>query len=140
VYGAGKGQANNCRSAAPYTGNVTTRDAEACLKLEPAEMKNIADEGKTGVNSWVKAPFTDKSFGNAANLPVAPAALGPFVTVEVTNPIDIVVAGNSSSTFAQMTVTTFVEIKKAANVPADTVVAGRGRLTVGPIAAAAQQL
>lgn len=130
----GQGQSSNCKTAAPYTGIVERRAAEACLRLDPAEMTTLA----LGVNPWVAAPYTDKSFGEAKNLPIAPP-YGPFVTVEVTNPVDMVVPGNSSQKFAQVTTTVFVQLKPLAGVPADAMVAGRGRLTVGPIVGAASQ-
>lgn len=135
--GTGK-QTTDCKSAAPYTGsasnaaatNVSTQAAEACIRLSAKEMENIA----AGVNAWTSTPYTSKSFGDVVNQ--------PFVKVEVTNPVDIAPPPGSGldpsrQRYAQVTATVYVEMKSALNVPAETMVLGRGRLTVGPITGAA---
>jgi len=129
----GNAQTKDCRTAAPYTpgGNVATRAAEACIRLDPARMVVIANTSNP-LNPWaVAAPpaevgFTMQSFGNVANQ--------PHINVEITNPINIEVpAGNSQSVqYSQVTVTVFVQMKTSAVATAETAVAGRGRLTVGP--------
>jgi hypothetical protein len=129
--GPGNGQSTNCKTAAPYTGNSDTAAAEACVKLDPTELRTL----QATVNPWPAGVdlFTDKSFGNVANLPAA-APYGPFISVELTNPVPAAPPpGNDKQQFAQVTVTVFVEIKTAAAVPADTLVVGRSRMTVGPI-------
>lgn len=118
---AAMGQSKNCRTAAPYTGSQLTEAAEACLKLDTTEMLTLANN----VNPWVSTPFTAQSFGAVPNQ--------PFVSVEVTNPVNIVTTGSSAQRFTQVTVTVFVEMKPDATSPAESVVAGRGRMTVGPI-------
>lgn len=116
------GQATNCKTAAPYTGNVDTRDAEACVKLDLPAMAILA----APVNPWA-SPFTAQSFGASVNL--------PYVTVEVTNPITTTVpAGNSITTISYTTVTAtiFTQLKPNAGVAAETSLAGRARIIVGP--------
>lgn len=127
----GNAQTKDCRTAATYTGGVETRAAEACLRLDPARMVVIANTSNP-LNLWaVAAPpaevgFTLQSFGNVANQ--------PYINVEISNPINIEVpAGNSQSVqYTQVTATVFVQMKTSATVAADTAVAGRARLTVGP--------
>jgi hypothetical protein len=136
----GQGQARDCVTAAqPYTGNVETRAAEACIRLDPSRMMTIANTSNPLTpNAWVADPaparpgFTEKSFGDVFSR--------PYINVEVTNPINTeVTAGNSQTVrYSQLTVTVFVQLKNvplAGNpltTPAETVVAGRGRVTVGP--------
>lgn len=127
----GNGQATDCRTAAPYTGNVETRAAEACIRLDPSRMVTIANTTNPA-NLWAVAPaparvgFTSQSFGNVANQ--------PYITVEVTNPINTeITAGNSQTVrYSQVTATVFVQLKQSATVAAETAVAGRARITVGP--------
>ncbi len=124
----GQGQARDCKTAAPYTGDVVTRAAEACIRLDPTRMGTIA----TTTNAWIMAGglardgFTTESFGSVANQ--------PYITVEVTNPINIeVTAGNSQAVrYTQLTATVLVQMKSSAATAAESAVAGRGRLTVGP--------
>jgi Tfp pilus assembly protein PilX len=119
--GPGQGQSTNCKTASPYTGNSATKYAEACLRLDPSEMVTIANT----VNRWVAEPFTTESFGRVTNQ--------PFISVEVTNPVDIPVSMNNQDVYyTQLTVTVFVDVKPSAGVPAETSIVGRGRFTVGP--------
>ena len=111
----------NCRSAAPWTGNTTEAPAEACKRLDMTQMQALA----TNTNPWVSTAFTPLSFGQVTNQ--------PFITVEVGNPIDMVMPGNSEAMYVQVRVTVFAEMKQAAGQPVETMVTGRGRLTVGPV-------
>jgi hypothetical protein len=127
----GIGQARDCSTAVAYTGNASTRYAEACIRLDPNRMTTIANQTNP-LNLWAvsAAPaqpgFTSQSFGNVLNQ--------PYINIEVTNPINTeVTAGNSQTVrYSQLTVTVLVQLKSASNLPAETAVAGRGRITVGP--------
>lgn len=125
------GQARDCTTAVtPYTGNADTRFAEACIRLTPERMTNLANS--VTPLAWAVSPptvqpgFTSKSFGDALNQ--------PYITVEVTNPINTEVSAGNSQTvrYSQLTVTTLVQLKSSPLLPAETAVAGRGRITVGP--------
>ena len=72
------------------------------------------------------APFTLQSFGPVVN--------SPYMTVEVTNPINTeVITGNSQTVrYAQLTATVMVQLKQGATLAAETAVFARGRITVGP--------
>jgi hypothetical protein len=128
---SGKGQAKDCKTSAPWTGNVETRAAEACIRLDPARMTTIANTTNP-LALWAVsvAPaqpgFNATSFGSVANQ--------PYINVEVTNPINTeVTAGNSQTVrYSQVTVTVLVQLKQNGTDAAETAVAGRGRLTVGP--------
>lgn len=133
--GDGK-QAKSCRTAKAYTGEIKYRPAEACIKLDATEMKKIADGKNTSagpsdpvnpVNPWVTEPFLSTSFGGAT--------VTPTMRIEVTNPIDLPPPPGTDANlrFAQVTVTVFMEMRKDSTSEVDSVVAGRGRLTVGPI-------
>lgn len=112
-----------CRTANPFTGITQYRDAEACLRLDLPKMQTIANAN--GTNLWPGTPFSPTSFGpGAVNL--------PYTKVELTNPVDVL-SPDGKSTFKRVTVTVFVEMKPGAALPAETVVAGRGSLTVGPV-------
>lgn len=130
-------QATACKTANPFnaTTNPEFRAAQACLSWSVQEMERIS----RGVNPWTldgttSSTFTPESFGMVPNR--------PFVRVEVTNPVDIPpppgTGLNDRFTFTQVTVTTFVDMKNAADVAtaattaAESVAQGRGRLTVGP--------
>lgn len=119
--GAGMGQSLNCRTSATFTGLTDRRAAEACLKLDPTEMQTLA----MNLNPFVKPAFNTDSFGKVTNLPI--------LQVEITNPIDITVPNNSTVKYVQVTATVFTEMRPAVGVPAETVVVGRGRMTVGPV-------
>jgi len=128
----GVGQARDCKTAAqPYTGNAEARFAEACIRLDPSRMTIIANT-TSPASPWAisAAPaqpgFTTESFGNVLNQ--------PYINVEVTNPINTeVTAGNSQTVrYSQLTVTVLVQLKSSPTLAAETAVAGRGRITVGP--------
>ncbi|HSO38769.1 MAG TPA: hypothetical protein VLT33_39840 [Labilithrix sp.] len=128
----GVGQARDCVTAAqPYTGNVAARYAEACIRLDPTRMTTIANTSNP-LNPWAVsvAPaqpgFTQQSFGNVLNQ--------PYISVEVTNPINTEVTSGNSQTvrYSQLTVTVLVQLKSSPTLAAETAVAGRGRITVGP--------
>ena len=135
----GQGQAQNCATAAVFTGNVDTRAAESCIRLDPDRMVRIANTSNLATpNAWVVEPvparpgFSEKSFGEVGNR--------PYITVELTNPITSEVAAGNSQTvrYSQLTATVFVRMKSvplAGNpdlIPADSSIVGRGRITVGP--------
>jgi Tfp pilus assembly protein PilX len=130
-------QATKCSTANPFntTTNAEYRAAQACLSWSVQEMERIA----RNVNPWTldgttNSTFTPQSYGLSVNK--------PFVRVEVTNPVDIPpppgTGLNDRFTFTQVTVTTFVDMKNAADVAtaatmaAESISQGRGRLTVGP--------
>jgi hypothetical protein len=140
-------QATNCKTANPFnlTTNAEHRAAQACLSWSMSEMARIAQR----VNQWrdgaTNSPF-DPSAANTFST-FSPQSFGdvpqrPFVRVEVTNPVDVPpppgTGLNDRFTFTQVTVTTFVDMKTAADqptaatLPAESVAQGRGRITVGP--------
>jgi Tfp pilus assembly protein PilX len=124
------GQTKTCKSAGLYTGAALTRDAEACLSLDPLHMKTISQFVNGGANQWTSISgaqdgFTLQSFG--------PVAQQPYITVELTNPIDVPNSKYSKTVhFTQLTATVYVQTKTSAGVPATSLVKGRGRITVGP--------
>jgi hypothetical protein len=126
-----RGQARDCKTANPYTGNVATRFAEGCIRLDPSRMTTIANTSNA-LDPWAVSTlpaqpgFTQQSFGSVVNQ--------PFFNIEVTNLINTeVTAGNSQTVrYSQVTVTVFVQLKQSAGVAAETQVTGRSRLTVGP--------
>ena len=101
----------------------------ACLRLSETEMKLVGNS----VNTWTAVPaFSADSFGAVDATPA--------VQVEISNPVDIPPPPGSgydpaTQRFTQVTATVFVNVKptSAPTGPSDSVVAGRGRLTVGPI-------
>jgi hypothetical protein len=129
---SGPSRTTDCKTALP--GAPTTLPvppAYACLRLTADEMKLVGDS----VNMWTATPpFAVDGFGAVLNK--------PFVAVEVTNPVDVPPPPGSgydpaTQRFTQVTVTVFVTVKPSAGVPAESVVAGRGRMTVGPITGSA---
>ena len=135
----GQGQAQNCSTAAPFTGSVDARAAEACIRLDPDRMVVIANSSNTATpNAWVTDPsparpgFSERSFGDVVNR--------PYITVELTNPVNTeVTIGNSQTVrYSQLTATVFVRMKSVpsgvdpATIPAESSILGRGRITVGP--------
>ncbi len=140
-------QATKCKTANPFNlvTNPENRAAQACLSWSMSEMARIAQR----VNQWndgaTNAPF-DPGAANTFST-FSPQSFGdvpqrPFVRVEITNPVDVPpppgTALNDRYTFTQVTVTTFVDMKNAADqataatLPAESVAQGRGRITVGP--------
>jgi hypothetical protein len=134
----GQGQAQNCKTANPFTGSTGNRFPESCVRLDYRELAREAP--------LTKPPFTPQSFGavqNALNTVGSEGvalggALSNAVQVEITNPVPVMPVGNSKEQYATMTVTVYTQIAPAINTPAQSVVAGRGRLTVGPVPAAVQ--
>jgi len=139
---SGAKRTNNCKTAtgdlgapadlAPYVGAVPVPASAACIRLNEAEMRVIGQ----AVNPWVTSVtgFGPESFGLVK---ATPGAL-----VEISNPVDVPPPPGSgydpaSQRFTQVTVTVFVEVRKTPTTPAETVVAGRGRMTVGPITGSA---
>ncbi len=118
----------NCKTAAPFTGTGAVPAASACLRLTEAEMRNAYYVGSP--LPPVIDGFASDSFG-ALNTK-------PYVEVELSNPLDVPPppgSGYDPSTtkFTQVTATVFVNVRTAPTAAAQAVVAGRGRLTVGPI-------
>jgi hypothetical protein len=116
----------NCKTAATYSGSGTAPSAAACLRLTEVEMTNAV----AGVNPLVAPAFGSDSFG-AMNTK-------PYVEVELSNPLDIPPPPGSgydanTTKFTQVTATVFVNVRTSPTAAAESVVAGRGRLTVGPI-------
>lgn len=134
----GVGQTQNCRTAAPFTGSTGNRFPEACVRLDYRELTREAP--------LTKPPFTTKSFGAVSNslnsvgsegIAIG-GALTDAVQVEITNPIPVQPVGNSTEQYAMLTVTVYSQIANAINTPPTSVIAGRGRLVVGPVPQAAQ--
>lgn len=126
------GQARDCKTANSYTGNVITRDSEGCIRLDPSRMVTLANAVTPGA-PWVVAPapaqpgFTARSFGDVTNK--------PFFSIEVANLVNTEVSAgyDKKIRFSQLTVSVFTQLKQSAGVAAETLVVGRGRITVGPI-------
>jgi Tfp pilus assembly protein PilX len=127
-------QATKCRTANPFDAstNAQHRAAQACLSWKESDMVRMSK----GINEWQLGDLTDpldstfyeSSFGNVPNR--------AHIRVEITNPVDIPpppgTGLNDRFTFTQVTVTTFVDMKPTSAAPAESLVAGRGRLTIGP--------
>jgi hypothetical protein len=116
----------NCKTAAAYAGAGTAPAAAGCLRLTETEMTNAV----TLVNPYVAPGFASDSFG-ALNT-------RPYVEVELSNPLDMPPPPGSgydpnTTKFTQVTATVFLNVRTAPTAAAQAVVAGRGRLTVGPI-------
>lgn len=116
----------NCKTAAPYAGAGTAPSAAGCLRLTETEMTNAV----ALVNPHINPGFVNDSFG-ALNTK-------PYVEVELSNPLDMPPPPGSgydpnTTKFTQVTATVFVNVRTAPTAAAQSVVAGRGRLTVGPI-------
>jgi hypothetical protein len=131
---SGAKRTTNCKTAMTYAGPLMPVPPQAaCLRLTEAEMKAVG----ASINAWTAVPgFAGDSFGavNAA----------PTVEVEISNPVDIPPPAGSgydpaTQRFTQVTATVFVNVRSTIdpNTPAQSVVAGRGRLTVGPITGSA---
>lgn len=124
-------QATKCRTANPFdpTTNASQRAAQACLSWKESDMIQMSQ----AINKWpdtdlANSTFYQSSFGAVRNR--------PQIRVEITNPVDIPpppgTGLNDRFTYTQVTVTTFVDMKPAPTAPAESLVAGRGRLTIGP--------
>ena len=59
----------------------------------------------------------------------------PFFSIEVANLVNTEVSAgyDKKIRFSQLTVSVFTQLKQSAGVAAETLVVGRGRITVGPI-------
>lgn len=135
---SGPKRTTNCKTASvPLVATLPVPPQAACLRLSTDEMKVVADGiAGNGPNPWVSTvpPFAPDSFGAIANK--------PFVQVEISNPVDIPPPPGSgydpaTQRFTQVTATVYIEVKSASTTAAESVVAGRGRLTVGPISGSA---
>jgi hypothetical protein len=134
--GSGDIQSTKCKTANRFNTsnepNERYRAAQSCLSWNLAEMENLS----SAVNAWTnltglgatRSTFSAESFGDVTHK--------PFIRVEVTNPVDVPpppgTSLNDRFTFTQVTTTVFVDMKAAVGDPADSMVAGRGRMTVGP--------
>lgn len=116
----------DCKTAAPYAGAGTAPSAAGCRRLTEAQMTAAV----ALVNPLIAPGFAADSFG-ALNTK-------PYVEVELSNPLDVPPPPGSgydpnTTKFTQVTATVFVNVRTAPTAAAQSVVAGRGRLTVGPI-------
>jgi len=121
------GRTANCKTASPLGVGVTpVPPGAACLRLTEASMQMAAKP----VNPWIAGvnAFAPDSFGAVAAT--------PNVTVELSDPFDVQRPGfDPSMRFTQVTATVFVDVKSTYDPtgPSQAIVAGRGRMTVGPI-------
>jgi hypothetical protein len=155
---SGPGRTLNCKTAVGLGGvpaNVTPFPAGtlipasgACLRLTEAEMVVVA-RSLNVTNPWpagsVPGLCVDPAACGFGTESFGPVASKPFVQVEVSNPVDVPPPPGSgydpaTQRFTQVTVTVFVDVRKTGATAADAVVAGRGRLTVGPITGSAPAL
>jgi Tfp pilus assembly protein PilX len=117
----------NCKTASAYSGGVVpVPPAAACLRLTEVGMRAASKD----VNLWdVSVPaFASDSFGNVTSV--------PNVQIELSDPFDVQRPGfDATSRFTQVTATVFVDVRSTVDTsaPAQAIVSGRGRLTVGPI-------
>ena len=117
-------QATNCRTANPFNPatNAEYRAAQACLSWSMFEMARISER----VNKWndgaTNSPFDPTMKDTFSTF--SPQSFGdtpqkPYIRVEVTNPVDVPpppgTGLNDRFTFTQVTVTTYVDKKNAAN-------------------------
>lgn len=131
----------NCKTAIPWPATATDPPPAAqCVRLQwdgpsqPPPIRNDFATRALPINPYVATVFTPYDVLGA---PETPGAFGkvdlqPFVKVEVTNPIDWPVPGNSLFKYTQVTVTIFVELRRRANEPPDSVTVARGRVVAGP--------
>lgn len=123
----------DCKTATAYAGKLDPVPPQAaCWRLDEAQMKTLAPVS----NPWSGvAGFASDSFGAVAST--------PQVAVEISNPLDTQAGagyGGQNMYFTQVTATVFVNVRSTSNLssPAQSVVAGRGRLTIGPIVGTGQ--
>jgi hypothetical protein len=147
---SGAKRTQNCKTAAgasdvpanvaPYVGSTPVPAKAACLRLSAEEMKIVGesatDTSGNKLNTWVAPVWATDSFGAVD--------AKPTVQVEISNPVDIPPPPGSgydpaSQRFTQVTVTVFVEVRSSTNpsTPTLSMVAGRGKMTVGPITGSA---
>lgn len=134
MYGNGDSNTKNCFSTPAYTGAGDRRDAEACKRLSLLEL---------GVQSnMTRPPFTNRSFGDVTNNATAAGSDGMSIggttsntiQVELSNPVDVPIVGSTTEKKVQVTITVYTTLRPTAASPPETVVTGRGRLTIGPVA------
>ena len=131
---SGAARTTNCKTAMTYGGPLMpVPPAAACLRLNETEMKVVA----MTVNTWTRSRGSRSTASERS-------ATSPTVKVEISNPVDIPPPAGSgydpaTQRFTQVTATVFVTVRSTIDplTPAESVVAGRGRLTVGPITGAA---
>jgi len=136
----GRLTATDCKTARPWTGDVTRENAEACKVIEWDEMKRLS----AAVTPWngTQEPATinaalpkDRSFGDVE--------VWPIVRIELTNPdyweLRSGTSQNVPFTYAEIRATVFVDMKPnlgtlvaSRNEKSLAIGAGRGRLVVGP--------
>lgn len=137
MFGGVGRQTTNCKTANPF--NAATRQycaAEACMRLTPEEMDTML----RGVNPALTFStfFTNASFGPTTPTPYPNTAR---IVVELANPVPVEVAGTDSATtnfvYYQVTATIFAELVPVGSplAPPESLVVGRGRLTLGPVQA-----
>ncbi|MBS2011842.1 MAG: hypothetical protein JST00_03050 [Deltaproteobacteria bacterium] len=133
MYGNGDANTKNCLSTPAFTGAADRRDAEACRRLTLGELAQYSN--------MTRPPFTPKSFGdvqnNATTVGGDGVALGGStsntVQVELSNPIDVPIVGSTTEKKVQVTITVYATLRPTATQPPQTVMTGRGRLTIGPV-------
>jgi len=120
-----------CTTVAAYAGTVSgpIKPHEACFQLTEAMLRASA-------SSSMPALFADDTFGQRPRTPV--------LTVELSNPTELASAEGFSddptmARFIQLTATVLVNVRATSDggasgtVGSEAVIAGRGRLTVGPV-------
>ena len=120
------GRTANCKTAGPLPAAATSvPPGAACLRLTEVGMRAAAGT----VTPWNAVPaFAPDSFGSVTSV--------PNVSVELSNPFDVQRPGfDATMRFTQVTATVFVDVRSTVDIgaPAQSIVSGRGRLTVGPI-------
>lgn len=136
----------DCKSSKPPTTLEEFRDAEACVKLTPEQLSNIAlavnkFNNPTTPVAGCTTPANCALFEGGPTGSFGPINTRPDVTIEVTNPIDIPPppgmgldnGTGARMTYVQLTATVYAKMAPSKNDPASTVSMGRGRMTVGPI-------
>lgn len=133
MYGNGNSNTKNCLSTPAFTGAVDRRDAEACKRLTLGELGQQSN--------MARPPFTTRSFGDVQNNAITAGGDGltlggsatNAVQVELSNPIDVPIVGSTTEKKVQITVTVYTTLRPTPTEPPQTLVTGRGRLTIGPV-------
>ncbi len=120
-------------SIAPYVsgGTAPVPPQYACKRLNETEMRLAVNQGVTPLSWPLATPaFLPDSFGAVT--------WKPTISVEVTNPVDVPVPPGydpDKFRFTQVTATVFVDVRSTIDpaAAAQSVVTGRGRITIGPI-------
>ncbi len=122
------GRTANCKTAALFAAGVTpVPPAAACLRLTEPGMRAAS----AASNVWGPPLFGPDSFGAVSSTP------NKF-SVELSDPFDVQRPGfDATMRFTQVTATVFVDVRSTVDLtaPSQSIVSGRGRLTVGPITA-----